>query len=53
MVPEVGGLKPTAATEDSIAFLQLSSEPGCNIQGLLYIFFFLGGLFVKCTDRFD
>jgi hypothetical protein len=27
--------------------------PGCNIQGLLYIFFFLGGLFVKCTDRFD
>jgi hypothetical protein len=25
MVPEVGGLRPAAATEDSIAFLQLSS----------------------------
>jgi hypothetical protein len=27
--------------------------PGCNIQGLLFIFFFLEGLLVKCTDRFD
>jgi hypothetical protein len=34
-------------------FCTFLQGPGCNNLGLLYFSFFLRGLFVKCTNRFN